>query len=103
MKKIMLCCSAGMSTSLVMKKMKKAADAMGIETEIEAFGASEFDERAPHYDVVLLGPQIKYMLKDFQKKGEALGIAVAAINPMDYGMQKGEKILKEALSLLETA
>ena len=34
MKKILLCCSAGMSTSLMVNKMQKAAADKGIEVEI---------------------------------------------------------------------
>ena len=36
MKKILLCCSAGMSTSLLVTKMKKEAENQGIEVEIDA-------------------------------------------------------------------
>ena len=56
MKKIMLCCSSGMSTSLLVKKMKEEADKRGLDAEIQAFGAAEFDLQMPHYQVVLLGP-----------------------------------------------
>lgn len=36
MKKIFLCCAAGMSTSMVMNKMKQAAAAQGIAVDIIA-------------------------------------------------------------------
>lgn len=39
--KIMLCCASGMSTSLLVEKMKKAAQEQGVETEIWAVGANE--------------------------------------------------------------
>ena len=41
MKKIMLVCAAGMSTSLLVTKMEKAAAAMGDEVEIFALPISE--------------------------------------------------------------
>ncbi len=47
MKKIMLCCSAGMSTSLLVKKMLVEAEKRGLAAEIKAFGASEFDDQMP--------------------------------------------------------
>ncbi|TOG57475.1 PTS sugar transporter subunit IIB, partial [Vibrio parahaemolyticus] len=34
MKKILLCCSAGMSTSMLVKKMEQAAEIKGIECKI---------------------------------------------------------------------
>lgn len=100
MKKIMLCCSAGMSTSMLVKKMIEEADKRGLEVEIKAYGAAEFDQQAPNYQCVLLGPQIKYMQADLQKKADAYGIKVEPINMMDYGMQKGDKVLDHALSLI---
>lgn len=60
MKKILLLCDAGMSTSLMVKKMKEAADKKGIETEIAAVSIAKFEENLDNYDVFLLGPQVKY-------------------------------------------
>lgn len=101
--RIMLCCSAGMSTSLLVRKMVEAAEARGVAVDIDAYGVAEFDTQFPRYQVVLLGPQVKYMLKTLSEKAAAQGIPVQAIDPMDYGMQRGEKVLDFALSLIETA
>ncbi len=100
MNKIMLCCSAGMSTSMLVRKMEIVAADRGLEVEIKAFGASEFDDHVGNYEVVLLGPQVKYMQADFQKRADKHGIKVEPINMMDYGMQKGDKVLDYALSLI---
>ena len=54
----------------------------------------------PHYQVVLLGPQIKYMQPELQAKAAAHGIKVQPIDMMDYGMQRGDKVLDYALSLI---
>lgn len=78
MKKIMLCCSAGMSTSLLMKKMIAEAEQRGLPVEINAYGVAEFAEQVGHYQVVLLGPQVKYMQQDLQK--QAIN-TVSASNP----------------------
>lgn len=101
MKKIMLCCSAGMSTSLLVKKMLDEAAKRGLEVEIKAFGVAEFEQQVGQYQVVLLGPQVKYMQKDLQSKADVYGIRVEPINMMDYGMQKGAAVLDFALSLIE--
>jgi PTS system cellobiose-specific IIB component len=100
MKKIFLCCAAGMSTSMVVSKMKSAAAEKGLEVEVIAVGMDEFDATLPNYDCCLLGPQIKYKQAEFKAKGDAVGKPVAVINAMDYGMMKGEKILNDALALL---
>ncbi|WP_213993569.1 PTS sugar transporter subunit IIB [Sodalis sp. dw_96] len=101
MKSIMLCCSAGMSTSMLVRKMQAEAEQRGLEIDIAAYGVSEFDEEFPHYQVVLLGPQVKYMLETLSAKAGAQGIPVAAIDMMDYGMQRGDKVLDFALSLID--
>lgn len=103
MYKIMLCCSAGMSTSLLVRKMAEVATERGLEVEINAFGIAEFDEQFPRYQVVLLGPQVKYMLKTLSEKAATQGIPVQPIDMMDYGMQRGDKVLDYALSLIEAA
>ncbi len=101
--RIMLCCSAGMSTSLLVRKMLEAAKERELQVEIDAYGVAEFDTQFPRYQVVLLGPQVKYMLNTLSEKAAALGIPVQPINAMDYGMQRGNEVLDYALSLIEAA
>ncbi|NKJ56537.1 PTS sugar transporter subunit IIB, partial [Escherichia coli] len=45
----------------------------------------------------------KYMLKTLADKAATQGIPVQAIDMMDYGMQRGDKVLDYALSLIEAA
>ena len=103
MKKIFLCCSAGMSTSMLVKKMEQVAASRDLEVEIAAVPMAGFDEAIEAYDVCLLGPQVKFKLADFQAQAASLNKKVEAIEPMAYGMMNGEKVLDQALSLLETA
>lgn len=102
MVKILLCCSAGMSTSMVVQRMEKAAVQLGVEARIQAVGMEEFNDSISDYDCCLLGPQIKYKLNDFQARAAEYHKPVTVINTMDYGMLNGEKILKSALSLIES-
>ncbi|MCE0493162.1 PTS sugar transporter subunit IIB [Vibrio salinus] len=101
MTKILLCCAAGMSTSMVVKKMKQAAIDRNLSIEIEAVGLEDFEANLSLYDCFLLGPQINYKLSDFKAKTDAVGKPIAVINRMDYGMMKGAKILDDALALLQ--
>lgn len=100
--KIMLCCSAGMSTSLLVSKMVDVAKERGLPVKIDAYGVSEFDTQFPQYRVVLR-PQVKYMLQTLSDKAATHGIPVQPIDMMDYGMQRGDKVLDFALSLIEAA
>ena len=61
MKKILLVCAAGMSTSLLVNKMKESAIEKGIEIDIEALPISECSTVIDSVDIVLLGPQVRSM------------------------------------------
>ena len=101
MKKILLCCSAGMSTSLMVNKMQKAAADKGIEVEIWAEPMDKASSEVPKADVVLLGPQIKFALPEIKKLTDQAGNKIGVIDMMDYGMMNGEKVLNMVLELLE--
>lgn len=94
MKKIVLLCASGMSTSMLAKKMREAAKADGYECSIDAFSASE----AADADVVLLGPQIR-----FQKNKIAAQIPNVPVDAIDmrmYGRMDGKGALALARKLM---
>lgn len=103
MKTIMLVCAAGMSTSLLVTKMEKAAEIRGIEVDIFAKSAQEIDYtlEQKNVEVLLLGPQVKYMQSQIEAKLVGKNIPVAPINMQDYGMMNGEKVLDQALQLID--
>lgn len=101
MKKILLLCQAGMSTSLLVKKMTEAAQKKGIEAEIKAVGLEKFQENLDQYDVFLLGPQVKYKKAELEKIAAEVGKKVEVINTVDYGMMRGDKVLDFALGLIK--
>ncbi|MBM3073840.1 PTS sugar transporter subunit IIB [Enterobacter sp. RHBSTW-00994] len=102
MKNIVLCCAAGMSTSMLVQRMKDAAQKKGIEVNIKAVPVAEFKDNIAAADIVLLGPQVKYELAKLQAQAEPLGKPVAVIDMMDYGMMKGDAVLEKALKILES-
>ena len=61
MVKILLVCSAGMSTSLMVNKMKGSAKAKGIEAEIWAVSDAEAADNLPNADILMLGPQVRFL------------------------------------------
>lgn len=100
MKRITLICSAGMSTSLLVTKMNAAAIKQGLEVKIIAIAEVEMKDNWENTDVLLLGPQVRYLLNKLKAEGQKRNIPVDVINSMDYGMMNGEKVLNQALSLL---
>lgn len=101
MKKILLLCNAGMSTSMVVKKMKESASQKGLDIEIQAHGSETFQQHLNDYDIFLLGPQIRFKQAEFQAIANGVGKRVEVINMVDYGMLKGDKILEDTLKLME--
>ncbi|SKA90116.1 PTS system, cellobiose-specific IIB component [Clostridium sp. USBA 49] len=97
--KIRLFCAAGMSTSVLVNKMKKAAQEKGIEADIDALPENAMAKSLDGVDVVLLGPQVGYTLPKAKKICGEKGIPVEVIPMVDYGMMNGEKVLNLALKL----
>ncbi len=98
--KIMLACQAGMSTSMVVVRMQQAAKEQGKDYEIWAVDQSEIANELGKFDVLLLGPQVRHILR--RVKGEVGDQAVVdIINPMSYGRCDGAAILKQAEELLK--
>ncbi|WP_368901729.1 PTS sugar transporter subunit IIB [Oceanobacillus oncorhynchi] len=100
-KKITLVCNQGLSTSMVVKKMQESAKIKGVDVYIEAVPESDLKKTSKDTHVILLGPQISYKLNRFKELYQPQGIKVEVISGADYGMINGEKILQDALSLME--
>ncbi|EOT45557.1 MULTISPECIES: PTS sugar transporter subunit IIB [Enterococcus] len=105
MKRIMLVCSAGMSTSLLVQKMQKAAEAKGLEADIFAVSSSEADGKLADtdhpIDVLMLGPQVRFMKGQFEEKVAGKNIPVSVIDMRDYGTMNGENVLNTAITMIE--
>lgn len=97
---ILLVCSAGMSTSALVKKMQEAADEKGIETTIWAVGDAQSETELPKADVICLGPQVRY-LEAKMKERVNNEKPVMVIDMASYGMMNGKKVLEDALALVK--
>lgn len=96
--KILLVCAAGMSTSLLVSNMKKFAEA---EDVIEAYPFHKLDSLVNDYDVILVGPQIRYKMNDIEKLCKENGKAVGLIEMTTYGQMNGEAAMEQAKNLLK--
>ncbi|MBD1382390.1 PTS sugar transporter subunit IIB [Metabacillus arenae] len=101
MKNILLVCAAGMSTSMLVRKMEQAAEEKDEEIKIKATGGGDIKKYIDDANVLLLGPQIAYKKESYTKEfGGPEGIPVDIINMVDYGTMNGKKVLDFALELI---
>ena len=65
--KILLVCSGGMSTSVLMNKMQKYGEENGIDMKVDACGTNKYEDEAAKYDIILLGPRLHTERHRFRK------------------------------------
>jgi PTS system cellobiose-specific IIB component len=97
MKKIVLVCAAGMSTSILLKKMKEAAEKMEFKCTIEAHPVAEVKEVGKAADIVLLGPQVGFQLSSVKAQVEC---PAEVIDMIAYGTMDGSKIIKHVKEVI---
>ena len=102
MKKIMLVCAAGMSTSLLVTKMEGAAKDAGYDAKIFALPFSDAPRVLEDVDVILLGPQVRFNLGKIKEEAAKVnpGLPVDVIDMKDYGMMNGEAVYKKAKAMM---
>ena len=101
MYKIALICEHGASTGICVRKMIEASSKLGIESEIGAYSAAKLDSIINDMNCILLGPQLSFKLDPFKKAYPDHAAKIAVVNSMDFGMMDGEKILKDAIAMID--
>ena len=102
--KILLSCTSGLTTSFFADKLNTAANTLGLDYSFSAVSYMDLFEAALDQDVVLLAPQIGYMLKkaqDVLKDKTILQIPTDVF--ASYNVNKMLDIIKEELAAKEKA
>ncbi|MBG9980716.1 PTS sugar transporter subunit IIB [Facklamia sp. DSM 111018] len=102
-KTIMLACGLGMSTNILVEKMKKIIADQNIEYEVLASTTAQVEgiiNKQP-IDVLLLGPQVAYMANRLAEKYASQGVRVGVIDKDDYGLARARRVLDLAENLLK--
>ena len=95
--KVLLCCAGGLSSSILMKKMRNWASANGEDLEIIAVGTGEAMEVWKEgYECVLLAPQVSYRLNDMKKE---IQLPIGEVPSLDYAIGNAENVMKLAHKL----
>ena len=95
--KVLMVCSGGMSSSIVVKAIKQEADKYSFQLEIKAVGTGEFEEEVKngHYDMALVAPQVKHRLAAFEEQAKCVNLPVELIVPMGYTPIGASKVLEQ--------
>lgn len=102
MKKALIICAVGMSSSLMAKKTTEYLQANGHEIMVDAGPASEGEKQiqTSDFDVFLISPQTKMFLEQFENAGKTVGKPVVAVPfqayvPIPTGIEKLASIITE--------
>lgn len=97
MKKILVCCNTGVSTSLLVAKMKQEGESRELDIDIEAHSLSETVEHLAEADAVLLSPQVGFAQGSIQETSD---VPLAVIEQDAYARADAAAILDQAVALL---
>jgi len=88
-----------MSTYLIVNLVEKAAKVKGLDIAMEAFAVAEVKERAGEFDILLLGPQVKYKAAEVQAEAARHGKKFAVIPSDVYGSMDGDKVIEFIMNI----
>lgn len=105
MKKALIICAGGMSSSLLAKKATEYLTGKDYDIEVDAVSASEGAKKIEKsdFDLFLVSPQTKMYYQNLKKAGDRVGKPVVNIPPQAYipipmGVEKlSNLILRELL------
>lgn len=95
--RILLVCTLGVSTSLLVRNMQKVSP----EDFIEAQSVGDLEFNIDNFDVVLAGPQISFKYKKVEEFCKSKNKPCGLIPPTVYGRFDGEAAMKQVRELME--
>lgn len=101
MKKILLCCVSGTSSSVLARRMQAIAEGKGLAILVSFVDLEHIGDHSADYDCLLLGPHIQYKLREIITIYNSPSKPVGIIRGIDYAMMDAEKILRDALAMLD--
>lgn len=96
--KILLVCAGGLSSSIVMKKVRSYSKEIGEEVTIDAVGVPGVEDNWRNYDCILTAPQVRNRFNEIK---ETAKIPVTAMPAQDYAIGNAANIVKLAKSIIK--
>lgn len=96
---ILLACAMGMSTSLVVNKMKDVAKAQNKDYKIWAVDIDSIEDEEEEYDIVMIGPQVAWRLDEVEDAVDGHA-PIVVIDKEIYGKCDGAAVIAQAEKML---
>lgn len=94
--KVILVCSAGMSSAIAAKSLHEAAEKEGIDMQVDEASTSQFEDLvSKDYDIALVAPQIRHRFKTLAPFAEKANIPILQIKPKGYSGIGGKFLLAQ--------
>ena len=104
MKKVMLLCNAGMSSSMMAKKASEYLEKNGFVIHVDSTTTADAEDvfENPEYDMILVSPQVRMLFNEYSKKAEEKGKEIAqvgfdAYSPTSMGVSKMAKLITDKI------
>lgn len=105
MKQVIFACAGGMSTSLLVNKIRKEALERSLDFDFIAISEQllyqHLNSDSDNIIAVLLGPQMRFALDESKKQTEKFGIPIDIIDPVAYGTMNASKVLDQILQMIK--
>lgn len=90
MKKVVLMCAGGMSSSVLANKLKDAVKDRNLNLSVDFHATMDWDVESVDADIILLAPQVSYQLEELKRK---FSCPIISIKPLEYGHMSVESLL----------
>lgn len=104
MRKVLMICTFGMSTSFFTNKINKLAKDNNIPVEVYAKGEGDIETELENNDIALLliGPQAAYIETEIRKRVNGR-VPVDLVDSDDFGKQRVDIVLKQIIKDIKEA
>lgn len=99
--KVMLVCGGGASSGFLAQSMRRSAEAKGVIMDVFARSESDVENYKNDIDVLLVGPHLKYLLPDIEKRLESTNAHAEIVDDMVYATLNGDKAVERVLEILK--
>ena len=91
---VLIVCGSGMSSSALKQRMKDEISRKKLDMKVGACGISQIYSHFQHADIILVAPQISYMIEEIRKRGN---IRCMIIPEKVYGEMNGSALVEMVL------